>query len=417
MKILLVAFGLLVAIAGGSAYADENALVREANKALAQKDYKTAFAKFSLLADQGKDSAQFNLGAFYLNGQGVRKDDKLAFEWFRKSAVQGNSRARQVIEKAAAQGNVYAINELKMIKGLAEPTPDKVLPSPPPPPKQAEVSQEKPQPKRHEKSPESPQAKSSFRTGNKSVQNRLLSSDPTVASPGKWVSGISVEYSRYQGTEPLYYPVSGVLNSVSQSYSVSQPGISAWVGFDDITVMASFRKRTGNLTSTVAGVGTLSKSLQTSETEFDVRWLFSQFSSVHFAPYAVAGLGFVSTSGTGNEIDFQDVYSQKDTLLMLGAGVILPVNENIGFRAEGRMGLDKQKCTGNYVASPGVTLSFTSYSYSATATYFRLSAEMYYKIDSNWNARLGFRRGSYSAGVGSASSDSALYTAVGYSFR
>ncbi len=402
------------------ANADEKSLVRDANNALAQKDYTTAVSKFTQLAEQGKPAAQFNLGAFYLNGQGVQKDDKQAYEWFRKSAAQGNTRALQVIEKAAAQGNVYAINELKLIKGLAEPTPVKVLT--PPQPKPQEVIQDKPQPKPQEKVQEArqekPQAKPQFRTGNKTAQYRLASNDPTVAAEGKWVYGISAEYAKFKATEPLYYPAAGgVLNSVTQSYSVSQPGVSVWAGFGDITVMASFRKRTGNVASLVPGVGPLSKSFRTSDTEFDVRWLIPQFSSSHFAPYAIAGLGLGSTSGTANEIDFLDTYSQKDTLLMMGAGAIFPLDEKIGFRAEGRMGWDKQKSSGTYVASPGVTLSFNSYSYSATATYNRLSASMYYKIGAGWNAQLGFRRGSYSAGIGPAYSDSAFFLSAAYAYR
>jgi hypothetical protein len=422
MKNSLVAVILLGMFIGGHANADELAnadektLVRDANNALAQKDYKTAVSKFTQLAEQGKPAAQFNLGAFYLNGQGVQKDEKQAFEWFRKSAAQGNSRALQVIEKAAAQGNMYAINELKMIKGMSEPVPAKVLPPP------QEVIQEKPLPKPQENvqevRQEKPQSKPQFRTGNKTGQYRLASNDPTVAAPDKWVYGISAEYAKFKATEPLYYPAAGgVLNSVAQSYGASQPGVSAWVGFGDITVMASFRKRTGKVASLVSGVGTLSKSFRTSETEFDVRWLIPQFSSSHFAPYAVAGIVMGSTSGTENEIDFQDTYSQKDTLLMMGAGAIFPVDEKFGFRAEGRMGRDKQKSSGTYVASPGVTLSFNSYSYSATATYNRLSASMYYKIGAGWNAQMGFRRGSYSAGIGPAYSDSAIFMSAGYAYR
>jgi TPR repeat protein len=82
----------------------------EANAALAQKDYITAFAKFSLLAQHGNAIAQFNTGAFLLNGTGTQKDEKLAFEWFAKSAAQGNARAEQVIQSWAAKGNEYAKN-------------------------------------------------------------------------------------------------------------------------------------------------------------------------------------------------------------------------------------------------------------------------------------------------------------------
>lgn len=97
--------------------ADEKVLTQEANAALAKKDYATAFSKYSVLAERGAPLAQFNLGAFYLNGQGVRKNEQLAFEWFGKSAAQGNANALQVIEKSAAKGNIHAKNELNKLLG------------------------------------------------------------------------------------------------------------------------------------------------------------------------------------------------------------------------------------------------------------------------------------------------------------
>jgi hypothetical protein len=99
---------LALFLISGFAYADDNALVREANAALAQKDYSGAFSKFSVLAERGNAIAQFDLGAFYLNGQGVQRDEKQAYEWFTKSAAQGNATALQVINKAAAKGNENA---------------------------------------------------------------------------------------------------------------------------------------------------------------------------------------------------------------------------------------------------------------------------------------------------------------------
>jgi hypothetical protein len=132
MKIFLVTSFLYLSLVSSFSQAvelskaDENILIRDANAALAQKDYASAFTKYSTLAEHGMPLAQYNLGTFYLNGLGVQKNEKLAFEWFRKSAEQGNSRAMQVIEKAAAQGNVYAKNELRKLSGQ----PEEVQPQP-----------------------------------------------------------------------------------------------------------------------------------------------------------------------------------------------------------------------------------------------------------------------------------------------
>ena len=113
---LPTALCLALLLVSGYAQADDSSLAKEANAALAQKDYTTAFSKFSVLAQHGNATAQFNLGAFYLNGQGVQKDEKQAYEWFAKSAAQGNARALQILQNAAAKGNESAKNELNKIQ-------------------------------------------------------------------------------------------------------------------------------------------------------------------------------------------------------------------------------------------------------------------------------------------------------------
>ena len=54
-----------------------------------RSDYRTAFAGFKKLAEQGNAGAQFNLGLMYANGQGVPKDDQQAVVWYLKAAEQG----------------------------------------------------------------------------------------------------------------------------------------------------------------------------------------------------------------------------------------------------------------------------------------------------------------------------------------
>ena len=411
MKILLAVFILSLALVCDVANADDKALVQEANIALSKKDFATAFSKFSILAEQGKPAAQFNLGAFYMNGQGVQKNEKKAFEWFRKSASQGNAKALQVIENAAARGNEYAKSELNILQGKAEPAKEISQPKEKP----QEVLQEKPQEKLQEK-PQTP-SQEKPRARARVAEGMLVYRDPTVAAKNKWVSGISVSYGKYKAKEPLYYPVSGAWKSSTLSYSASQPGVAAWVGFDDITVMAAYGKRSGNISSNIQGVGLISKSFKITEFGIDARWLVRQLSSGHFAPYALGGIALNSTSATGNDINFLDVYTQKDRILMLGAGAIMPVDENIGFHLEARFGLDKQACTGNYVAIPGVTLSTNSYGISANATYSLFAASMYYNLAEGWNVQAGIGRGGYSAGIGPAVSNTNFSASIGYAFR
>lgn len=113
---LSAALFLALFLISGFAHADDSALIREANVALSQKDYSGAFSRFSILAEHGNAKAQFNLGAFYLNGQGVQRDEKQAYEWFAKSAVQGNARALEILRNAAAKGNENAKSELNKIQ-------------------------------------------------------------------------------------------------------------------------------------------------------------------------------------------------------------------------------------------------------------------------------------------------------------
>ena len=57
-------------------------------------DYAIALREWQPLAEQGQAAAQYNLGLLYANGQGVRKDDVQARQWYEKAAVQGHAEAQ-----------------------------------------------------------------------------------------------------------------------------------------------------------------------------------------------------------------------------------------------------------------------------------------------------------------------------------
>lgn len=92
---------------------------------MGHQDFASALLWYNRSAKQGDPVAQDGLGYLYLSGQGVKKDEKLANIYFRKSAEQGYAdgqfylgksllNARQYkegaywSEKAARQGNVDA---------------------------------------------------------------------------------------------------------------------------------------------------------------------------------------------------------------------------------------------------------------------------------------------------------------------
>lgn len=98
------------------ANAADSGLAREADAAFNVKDYTTALSKYSQLAKEGNAAAQFNVGVFYLKGLGTQKDDKQAYDWFKKSALNGYANAKKLIESGAAKGNIYASDALKELQ-------------------------------------------------------------------------------------------------------------------------------------------------------------------------------------------------------------------------------------------------------------------------------------------------------------
>ena len=61
----------------------------QSDAAYGRQDYRTAFAGFKKLAEQGNAMAQTNLGVMYSLGEGVPKDEQQAVAWYRKAAEQG----------------------------------------------------------------------------------------------------------------------------------------------------------------------------------------------------------------------------------------------------------------------------------------------------------------------------------------
>ena len=68
-------------------------------KASIAEDKNNKIYRYTKSAEQGKASAQCNLGLCYYNGDGVAKDYKQAVYWFTKSAEQGYENAKQALKK------------------------------------------------------------------------------------------------------------------------------------------------------------------------------------------------------------------------------------------------------------------------------------------------------------------------------
>jgi TPR repeat protein len=79
----------------GKAYASGNGVVRDERK---------AFDCYRKSAELGNAKAQNNLGRIYFNGWGVEKDEGEAIRWFRRSAEQGASLAQYTLGCMLADG-------------------------------------------------------------------------------------------------------------------------------------------------------------------------------------------------------------------------------------------------------------------------------------------------------------------------
>jgi TPR repeat protein len=63
------------------------------------------FAETLAAGKAGDPRAQFNLGLYYMNGEGVAQDASAAVSWYVKSAVQGNAKAQNNLGICCATGN------------------------------------------------------------------------------------------------------------------------------------------------------------------------------------------------------------------------------------------------------------------------------------------------------------------------
>ncbi len=59
------------------------------------QDYTEAARWYRMAAEQGRDSAQYQLGHMYRYGSGVPQDLVLAHMWYNLAAARGNERAEE----------------------------------------------------------------------------------------------------------------------------------------------------------------------------------------------------------------------------------------------------------------------------------------------------------------------------------
>jgi len=77
----------------GQAYAD----LQDASDAFDKGDFETAVQEWKPLAKDGNAEAQYRLGRAYYFGDGIAKNEKLAFEWTLKSAEKGFAKGQHIV--------------------------------------------------------------------------------------------------------------------------------------------------------------------------------------------------------------------------------------------------------------------------------------------------------------------------------
>ncbi len=104
MKSLIHSLLLALALATGAWVPVQAQTFEQSLAAFDRQDYRTAFAGFKKLAEQGDAGAQNNLGLMYALGRGVPKDDQQAVAWYRKAAEQGQASAQFILGMMYAHG-------------------------------------------------------------------------------------------------------------------------------------------------------------------------------------------------------------------------------------------------------------------------------------------------------------------------
>lgn len=89
LRVISLLFIVLAATINGVAASE----LDDAVNAMRTGDFAEAYCIMRPLADAGDADAQYNIGWMYLNGYGLRVNDSLALEWWKKASEQGNSDA------------------------------------------------------------------------------------------------------------------------------------------------------------------------------------------------------------------------------------------------------------------------------------------------------------------------------------
>ncbi|MFV2005507.1 MAG: SH3 domain-containing protein [Gammaproteobacteria bacterium] len=108
-KFLLATVFLFLGVASNNVAAEN---LDDAVDAMHRGDFAKAYCIMRPLAEAGDAESQYNIGWMYLNGYGLRVDDRRALEWWTQASEQGHTDASFSI------GMLYSLGEGKVPKDL-----------------------------------------------------------------------------------------------------------------------------------------------------------------------------------------------------------------------------------------------------------------------------------------------------------
>jgi len=224
------------------------------------------------------------------------------------------------------------------------------------------------------------------------LEESLVFSDPTVAKSGKWLFGVGVDYYSWskQTSNGTYTEV----------MKVSQPGVNTWIGYEDFTLLMSYKQGYGttNYPGNSGGFRSDNKDL-----DITLRYLIMPLSKKYFVPYVLAGytdMVIKDTQYSNSQIVTKTYFKAPS----IGVGGIIPVTEKYGFRAD-------------YKRYKGTSSSQSNDPYDnfiPWTQFIRITATVYYNITENINLQVGART-EYFQHV-SQSTQTGGYASLGYTF-
>ncbi len=117
-KYLFIVMALVAALTATAQSAEK--LYSEGKALYDAKDYAAALPKLKAAAEKGHRKAQYRLGRCYDKGNGTEENDKLAFEWYSKSAAQDYAKAQYQVGKCYKNGEGVDKDRKKAVEWFAK---------------------------------------------------------------------------------------------------------------------------------------------------------------------------------------------------------------------------------------------------------------------------------------------------------